>query len=574
MRKFYFLMATLLFFQLAVLTKEVSAQRQDRLPEIDSLIGAKQFDAAALLLDSTLHKGKASSDQWLIGKSYAGMGNVRFLQGKLDEALEQYLLSLKYLDIIKHRADLSKIYSNMGALYSNLKQFLPAKDYLLKAISFNPDQNADKLKTLANLAGVYLEMGNRKQALNTFNEAILLARKLENAAVEAVLYTNLSNYFIAEQRWQEAVNSARQSLSLRSRLQQAPSVITYNNLAYSLVQIGAYKEGIHYYEIALSTAQLAEKKQIYYNLHQAYRALGNHERAWAYIASYDQVKDSLAKLNYEEKVAALDAQYQSAERQRQIKQLAIENNLQKKQLRQQTYLILSILLIVLLVAGMVYLRWKHYQVKDRLAKAEWKHRFLLLQLNPHFIFNAMQSVQHFIYQHDKEKSLEYLHSFGRLMRLVLENSDRDTISLEEEIEMLTHYLHLQQLNSHPSFAYHVCVGDDILPEDVLIPTMLLQPFVENAVNHGVKGHADGKIELIFEKHKRGIDIFIKDNGRKQPSLSQANSLHKSMSMGILQNRMDELNKIGLYQIELKIVNGTVVPGYEGTSVHLHLIFKE
>ncbi|MFD2969115.1 histidine kinase [Sphingobacterium bambusae] len=573
MRNFYsFLFGTWFLLIVSSVSGKLYGQSGDGLAALDSLFAKKQYERAATLLDSVLRKAIAVDDAALIGRSHAGIGNLLLLQGKLDAALENYLISIKHLHADQYAGELSRIYSNMGALYSGLKQFQRSKDYFLKALELNPTENANRLKTLANLAGVYMETNERAEALQTFYAAIQLARQLKNASVEAILYTNLSNYYIGEAQWAETVKYAKQSISLRKGLGQPPSAITYNNLGYALVQLGSLKEGIQYYHVALQQASIAEKKQIYYNLHQAYRALGEEEEAWRAIARYDAVKDSLATSNYEQKVAELEAKYQSAEKERHIEQLAMQNALQEKQLTQQTYLIVAISLIALLIAGIIYLRWKQHRVSDRLSKAEWRHRFLLVQLNPHFIFNAMQSVQHFIHKNERDKSLTYLHSFSRLIRLVLENSEEDAVSLDVEIESLTHYLHLQQLNRNPSFSYHVQVAEELEPDNIWIPTMLLQPFVENAVNHGVEQHGDGRIELLFENNAKGIDIFIKDNGRQVWSTSQAGRLHKSMSMDIVKGRIEQLNKMGRYEIVMNISQSSPVPGYEGTIVHLYIQF--
>lgn len=539
--------------------------------QVDSFIHKQQFAEAVVLLDSLLKEGKQTDDQWLIGKSYAGLGNVLLIQRQFDGALQHYFSSLKYLDEKVFPEDIVKIYTNIGTLYSSLKDFALAEDYLLKAIQQNTQNNADKLKTSANLAGVYLERGKREAALKMFKEAIALAQSLNNVAVEAVLYTNLSNYFIEEKQWESALDAARNSLRLRESLNQSISVVTLNNLGYALVQMGKVEEGIDYYERALEDANLREEKQLLFNLYQAYKLLGNNQKAWMYVDAYDRVKDSLLALNYEEKVAELNAIHESTERQHQIKILAAENNLQRKQLRQQTYLILAAGLIVLLIMALLFFRWKHFKVKDALEKSQMKHRFLLLQLNPHFIFNALQSVQYFIYKNDQQQSMEYLNNFSRLIRLVLENSETEMIPLEEEIEILDNYLRLQQLNCTPAFSYTIKVDDRIESENVLVPTMLLQPFVENAVEHGVKGQPNGVIELVFKRSNTSLEVLIRDNGKGLPAVQETQkNLHKSMSMEILNKRIAELNKIGKCKIELQVSSGLENDHFTGTCVHFFI----
>src|SRR5690606_37425927 len=120
-------------------------------------------------------------------------------------------------------------------------------------------------------------------------------------------------------------------------------------------------------------------------------------------------------------------------------------------------------------------------------------------LNPHFIFNAMNRVQHFIYTHDVEKSTAYLRDFATLTRLTLESSDNAYVSLSAEVDMLTHYLRLQQLGSDPPFAFSIKVEPDVDIDGISIPVMLIQHFVENAVIHGVKDREDGTITISIKQ---------------------------------------------------------------------------
>jgi tetratricopeptide (TPR) repeat protein len=538
---------------------------------IDSLIRLKQFDQASTQLRAILKQKKAGQHKSVIAKAYSLMGNIFLMQRNPDKALENYFLSLDNYDIKKDTAELSKLYTNIGTLYSMLKELPKAKEYYLKALSGNSNDNSDRLKTLTNLAGVYAELKEKKLAFRTFNQGIRLAEKLKNLPLEAVLRTNLSNYFIDDKDWSSAIFNARASITIRNELKQPASVITLNNLGYALVQTKQFKEGISCYTTALATANPQERKQLYYNLYQAYKSLGNLPKSLNYLEQYGQVKDSISRLNYEQKVAEISAGYESLKKQNRINNLEQENILQKKQLRQQLFLIIAVILITLLVSVLIYMRFKHYKIKEALEKSQIKRQLLLLQLNPHFIFNALQSVQRFIYQKDQEQSMQYLSSFSKLIRLTLENSDKDLIPLDEEIEILDNYLRLQRLNHHPGFSYEITVSPDIETENIEIPVMLLQPFVENAVVHGIKEQKDGKIKIDFKQQADRLHILIMDNGPgTQPSATQANNkLHRSMGMDILNQRIHEFNRDNVNYIKLT-VNNHHDANYPGTAVHLQL----
>lgn len=538
---------------------------------VDSLILLKQFDQASATLRNILNKGKAAHDKATMAKAYSLIGNIFLMQRNPDKALQNYFLSLDEYQAANDTSGLAKVYTNIGTVYSILKELPKAREYYLKALSSNKTENLDRLKTTVNLAGVYAELKEKKLAVNTFNKGISLARKLSNLPLEAVLRTNLSNYFIEEKDWNSAILNARNSLAIRSSLKQPPSVITLNNLGYALVQTNQYKEGISCYDTALKSANPQERKQLYFNLYHAHKSLANLPKALNYLEQYDTVKDSLSKLNYEQKVAEITANYESLKKQGRINNLEHENIRQKKQLRQQLFLIIAGVLIILLVSVLIYLRVKNYSIKEALEKSQIKRQLLLLQLNPHFIFNALQSVQRFIYLKDQEQSMEYLNSFSKLIRLTLENSDKDLIALDEEIEILDNYLHLQQLNHHPGFTYEINVNPNIETENIEIPVMLLQPFVENAVVHGLKDHQNGKIRIVIKQKSDGIHIFIMDNGPGADFTGEHanNKMHRSMATDILNQRILEFNREKTNYVTLRVGTQQDID-YPGTAVHLHI----
>lgn len=538
---------------------------------IDSMIRLKQFDQATIQLRTILDKAKTTHDKASIARAYSLMGNVFLMQRNPDKALQNYFLSLDYYQLATDTVELSRVYTNIGTLYSILKELPKAREYYLKALSAHKTENLDRLKTLVNLAGVYAELKDKKIAFETFNKGLTLASRLHNLPLEAVLRTNLSNYFIEEKDWDKAILNARNSLAIRNNLKQPPSVITLNNLGYALVQTRQFKEGINCYETALKSANPQEKKQLYFNLYQAHKSLADLPRALNYLEKYDTVKDSISKLNYEQKVAQITAGYESLKKQNRINNLEKENILQKKQLRQQLFLMIAVILITLLVSVLIYMRFKNYRIKEALEKSQIKRQLLLLQLNPHFIFNALQSVQRFIYQKDQEQSMEYLNSFSKLIRLTLENSDKDLIALDEEIEILDNYLHLQRLNHPGGFSYQITVSPNIETENIEIPVMLLQPFVENAVLHGLKDHEDGKIKIVIKQKSNGLHIFIMDNGAGPDQLKDHanNKMHRSMGMDILNQRIQEFNREKTNYVTLRVSNQQDID-YPGTAVHLHI----
>lgn len=157
------------------------------------------------------------------------------------------------------------------------------------------------------------------------------------------------------------------------------------------------------------------------------------------------------------------------------------------------------------------------------------------QMNPHFIFNALNSIKKFILDNDVENADKYLGKFSKLIRSILENSRSGTISVEKEIEMLTLYLGLEKLRFGKKLNYHMQVDPSLIEGNVLLPTMIVQPFVENAIKHGLMHkETDGQILISFKDHEKYIEININDDGVGRKMAGELSADHKKVytSLGI------------------------------------------
>jgi len=159
------------------------------------------------------------------------------------------------------------------------------------------------------------------------------------------------------------------------------------------------------------------------------------------------------------------------------------------------------------------------------------------QMNPHFIFNSLNSIQNFIMSNDKLAAMDYLSQFAKLIRLTLNASSEEVISLYEEVQMLNHYLSLEKLRFKSKFDFIVNVDMDLHLHDTQIPPILIQPLVENAIKHGMKDRSEGgKIGVMFARKDDKIVVTVRDNGTGF-SEDDCNSLHKSMGMDITKKRL-------------------------------------
>jgi len=198
------------------------------------------------------------------------------------------------------------------------------------------------------------------------------------------------------------------------------------------------------------------------------------------------------------------------------------------------------------------------------------------QMNPHFIFNTLNSIQYYMYQHDKLATNNYLTKFSSLMRKVLENSQHTSVPLRDELDALHLYLDLEKIRFKEKFDYQINIDEEIDTLLYKVPTMLIQPYVENSICHGVmplEGNGLVKIDLKLEKEY--ISCVIEDNGigreAAQEKKSKSEKSHNSLGTQIVSSRLDLVN--ALYGTSLKTIYTDLKNASgesEGTRVEIHI----
>ena len=201
-------------------------------------------------------------------------------------------------------------------------------------------------------------------------------------------------------------------------------------------------------------------------------------------------------------------------------------------------------LFALAFAGFIYalfryrmnkIRMQHEIMLQKHKAAELEMQALRAQMNPHFIFNSLNSINRFILQNNKEQASEYLTKFSRLVRLILQNSQASLITLESELEALELYLELEALRFNNRFSYKISVSDDTDPEVIKVPPLIIQPYAENAIWHGLM-HKGSKGNLEIKIYKKDDVLYCKiiDDGigRKKAGALKSKSASTNKSMGI------------------------------------------
>lgn len=239
----------------------------------------------------------------------------------------------------------------------------------------------------------------------------------------------------------------------------------------------------------------------------------------------------------------------------------------------QQLVIYGLLLIIVIIAITSYFTYKN-ALASKVANQLLALKSLRSQMNPHFIFNALNSVNHFIAQNDERTANKFLAEFSRLMRLVMENSQEDFIPLYKEQEIISLYLKLEHYRFRDKFDYDLKIDDDINPEAVEIPPMLLQPYIENAVWHGLRyKESKGHLSLHMRKNAAGLEVEITDNGigRKRSSELKTENQKKQNSTGLrnIEERLTIINKV--YKAHYRVtIQDLEKESAAGTRVLIHV----
>ncbi len=230
-----------------------------------------------------------------------------------------------------------------------------------------------------------------------------------------------------------------------------------------------------------------------------------------------------------------------------------------------TVIILAVLAAILLLIFRIKLNQERARQKIEfgaqveIAKNELKA--LRAQINPHFIFNSLNSIQHFIIENNNEEATRYLNKFARLFRMILNNSEKSSVSIREEVDMLTVYLELESMRFQNKFEYEIIIDPKIDPDYEEMPTMLLQPYLENAILHGLTPKKEkGKLTVKITSTAAFLICTIEDNGigRKRAgemkTSQKASEKHKSLGMKITQDRLKLLNQLNDSELSMNITD--------------------
>jgi hypothetical protein len=321
-------------------------------------------------------------------------------------------------------------------------------------------------------------------------------------------------------------------------------------------------------------------------LAEQYLKEGNTVKALAYLQTFAKIQDSIKLIRKRELDQALKISNALGKNQQRIDLLEKERNLsdrsievlkQDRELKEnelyiRNIIIGTLLFLIVFLLGSAYFVFKSIRAKRR-ANQLLAIKSLRGQMNPHFIFNALNSVNHYISQNDELAANKYLSDFSKLMRAVMETSKHDLISLAEELDILTIYLQLEHSRFKDKFDYTFQIDEAVDASEFELPPMIIQPFIENAVWHGLR-YTQEKclLSIRIRQKKEDLIITVSDNGigrKKSLELKTKNQkLQNSTCMKNIENRIVIMNELYRTNIRVEITDAYPDAENSGTQVNI------
>lgn len=475
-----------------------------------------------------------------IAISCNGLGNaLGNIPNRQEEALEYFNRALKTEEIQKNSRGVAMNLLSISDYYIDTKQFLPARQQLNQLMDLNRKlKDEHGMAITAEFFGLsYLREGkNYEKAHTYFQEAFSRFKNLEDKMKQAELLSLLGEARKLQQQNQEALSYYKKSQEITD----------------SVANKG------------LIMANALNMAQIYESQNRPVEALHNYKLA-------QRFSDSINLHNQEIQIMALTKNHELEKKESQIEQLGIEKDrrteeikLQGEKIKNQQMILLLIVFSVISILAVFAMQLRNTKVKKKttllLEKQEQERLQAIydrnlaqaemlasrMKINPHFLFNCLNAINNLIQKGNNEKASKYLIEFSRFVRNVLETSKNTVIPIEEELALIRQYLVLEEKRFDNNFSYSITNKNEGEVKNIMIPPLLLQPFVENAIWHGLMPSKKDRKVLSIQVHKRDdfLEIIIEDNGvgRIKDKKFKPLQSHKSMGTEITQDRINLFNK--------------------------------
>lgn len=507
---------------------------------------------------------KEIADTAGIARNLGHIGILYEYQGDYENALTYYQQALRINEKAGNLDNTASILTNIGIVYKQMNEFDKALDHHQQALAINQEINDRRGVAInyVNMGIIHMIKEDYPQALEKFQLAMRLNKETGDQYILIGIYQNMGKVYEYRKEYDRALESYRKAQTISKELANKEGLVnSLINISSVYKKTGKFNEAISHArkarDLSIEMGNIHLESTSCQNLSDAYKEKKDFKNSLKYLEEWITLNDSIFRLEKTEAVARLEIRYETEKKDRKIEDLEKDNEIQKLQLSEketrnkaQRRLFISIALVLLSGILIIWFAYNNYrkqqtihQQKLKFQKLVSEQKLLRTQMNPHFIYNSLNSIQSFISSNQSYEAEKYLARFAKLMRGILENSRADLISLYKEIEVLTLYLNLEQLRFENRFSYSINIDDDLEKDFISIPPMLLQPFIENAILHGFKNTKQGKLNINLYERNDFLICEIDDNGVGRTSTSkETNRKHTSFATEITKERLDMISE--------------------------------
>lgn len=540
-----------------------------------------QYDLAITSFNDALEANKSTKTTILLGQTH--LLNNDYLNAET---------TLVPLTKIKGMVPFQRVelYEGLGDAYAGLGQINKAVDFYEEGLTVaRKNQIAPKMTDLnSKIADAYAKDDRSIEAEGFYGNSLKLA---ESQAPQRAIQEKekVADFYNKKRRFDEEIELRKKSLNELKKLPVTkletkgvtiiPDTITAQRINYKIANAyiaqDQYERAIQYLEKSIVQADteddLIVQKDATRKLSEVYEYRGDFTKALETYQDYVSVVDTLyirkeqeisRAVRFNREISTKQSRISGLEQERELSQskydLALtEQKLVQENNKRQKWIIYSLILGLIMLGLATFFFYRSNQ-QQKLANNLLALKSLRSQMNPHFIFNALNSVNNYIAKSDERSANRYLSEFSTLMRSVLENSEEDFIPLTKELELLQLYVKLEHSRFPEKFDYKVTIDEQIDVSAFQIPPMLLQPYIENAIWHGLRYKEEkGYLNIdLNQKDKNSLVITISDNGigrKKSAQLKTSNQKkQKSKGMGNIKKRVAILNDMYKDKVDVYI----------------------
>jgi len=540
--------------------------------------------------DKALMKSTDSGEYDLLARTNLFLGKYYLITGSFAESIDSYNNAISISGKEKIKGLIPLAYNGQNDVYTEIGDLKGQRQSLQLMIdaAYNENDPVSAQRGYLRLGRSFLGDTTTSAGRNFRTADSLIRKSMEVSAIKidtglfATSLTYLGWNFYLEKMYDSSIYYFEKSLkyTLPGNL-HGISANSYGNLGtiYSDLRkpekaIGYYKKGI---EHAKMVSDIFNLWWIYRDMSYMYLQSGDTSNAFRNYVLFKKYSDIYISKGNIEGLADAKIRYEADAHNKEVELLSLR-------LKNNRLLNYGFAGFIFLISFIGFLFFRGSKLKDKRRISEMNRKIseitqanLRQQMNPHFIFNTLNSIQYYMYQHDKLATNNYLTKFSSLMRKVLDNSQHTSVPLSDELSALNLYLELESLRFKDKFDYKINVDEEIDPLMHKIPTMLIQPYVENSICHGlIPMDGKGYVNIDLKLKDEFILCTIEDNGigreaAKERSQKREGNNHNSLGTRITASRLDLANELygtSLRTIYTDLKNEKGEPS--GTRVEIHI----